>query len=125
MQPLLRVTWNKHDPNYLATLCTDSGKVVILDIRAPSVAVCELNGHKAAANAVCWAPQTETHIATCADDCGALIWDVSVRPAGHYTIDDPVLAYTASAEINNMLWCRSHEDWIVISYAKQVQILKV
>lgn len=125
LSPLLRVTWNKQEPNYLATLSTDSSKVVILDIRAPSVAVCELTGHRGAVNSVCWAPQSEHHIATCADDKQALIWDMSLRPSNKHVIEDPVLAYGAGSEINNMLWCRSHEDWIAISYSNEVQILKV
>lgn len=125
LTPLLRISWNKQDPNYLATLSMDSNKIMILDIRSPSIAVCELTGHRAATNAVCWAPQSEHHIATCADDRQALIWDMSVKTASKFAVEDPVLAYTAGAEINNMLWCKSHEDWIAISFAKQVQILKV
>lgn len=31
--PLLRLSWNKQDPRYMATVCMDSTKVVILDIR--------------------------------------------------------------------------------------------
>lgn len=30
---LLRLAWNKQDPNYLATMMTDSSKAIILDIR--------------------------------------------------------------------------------------------
>ena len=33
LTPLLRIAWNKQDPNYLATILTDSPKAVILDIR--------------------------------------------------------------------------------------------
>ena len=31
--PLIRLAWNKQDPNYLATITMDSNTVVILDIR--------------------------------------------------------------------------------------------
>ena len=31
--PLLRLSWNKQDPRYMATLLMDSSKVVVLDIR--------------------------------------------------------------------------------------------
>ena len=37
MTPLLRLGWNKQDPNYLATILLDSQKTVILDIRVSSV----------------------------------------------------------------------------------------
>jgi WD repeat-containing protein 68 len=33
--PLLRVAWNRHDPNYLATIMNESNKVIILDVRMP------------------------------------------------------------------------------------------
>lgn len=106
--------------------------MIIIDIdvymiycRVPSVPVAELVSHSASLNSVCWAPQSSAHIATCADDKQALIWDVTQTAANKYTVEDPILAYTAAAEINNMQWDSSHEDWIAISYDKNVQILKV
>lgn len=33
LTPLMRLSWNKQDPNYLAAILTDSAKTVILDIR--------------------------------------------------------------------------------------------
>lgn len=93
--------------------------------RSPSLALCELTGHQASVNALSWAPQSSLHIASCADDRQALIWDISQRAPNKFEIEDPVLAYSAGAEINSMLWCKSHEDWIAISFDQQVQILKV
>lgn len=40
--PLLRLGWNKQDPRYMATILMDSSKVVILDIRFPTLPVAEL-----------------------------------------------------------------------------------
>lgn len=34
LTPLMRLSWNKQDPNYLATILTDSPKTVIVDIRS-------------------------------------------------------------------------------------------
>lgn len=31
--PLLRLAWNKQDPNYLATIPMESNKVIIIDVR--------------------------------------------------------------------------------------------
>jgi len=56
--PLLRVAWNKIDPNYLATIMQDKNEVVILDIRVPMVPVAELRGHRMPVNSVCWAPHS-------------------------------------------------------------------
>jgi hypothetical protein len=42
LDPLLRLEWNKQDPNYMATFMVDSRRTVILDIRVPSLPVAEL-----------------------------------------------------------------------------------
>jgi DDB1- and CUL4-associated factor 7 len=47
---LLRLEWNKQDPNYLATFMVDSRRTVILDIRVPSLPVAELGGHLGCVN---------------------------------------------------------------------------
>jgi len=39
---LLRLSWNKQDPNYLATMMMDNSKCIILDIRVPSLPAAEL-----------------------------------------------------------------------------------
>ena len=33
--PLVRLAWNKQDPNYLATMPLDSTEIIILDVRVP------------------------------------------------------------------------------------------
>ncbi len=38
--PLLRLAWNKQDPNYMATFMMDQNKVVILDIRCVCILRC-------------------------------------------------------------------------------------
>jgi WD repeat-containing protein 68 len=62
--PLLRLAWNKQDPNYIATFQMESSSVVILDIRVPAVPVTELHGHGASVNALSWAPHSSAHICT-------------------------------------------------------------
>jgi hypothetical protein len=75
--PLIRLAWNKQDPNYLATLTMDSNKVIILDIRVPSLPAAVLDGHSQCVNGLAWAPHSSCHICTAADDNQALIWDLS------------------------------------------------
>jgi len=106
----------------LATILTDSSKAVILDIRVPSMPVAELTGHQAAINGIAWAPHSPCHICTCSDDKQALIWDITTKPK---PIDDPILAFTAGGEINQLQWCASHEDWVGICFNNYVQILRV
>jgi WD repeat-containing protein 68 len=118
--PLLRVEWNKQDPSYIATFSADSMKTVILDIRLPSTPVAELGGHSASINATAWAPHSHCHICTAGEDSQALIWDISTRP-----VEDPILAYNAEGEINNLQWSKTQPDWISIAFRDKVQILRV
>ncbi|XP_075462913.1 LOW QUALITY PROTEIN: DDB1- and CUL4-associated factor 7-like [Ascaphus truei] len=89
--PLLRLCWNKQDPNYLATIAMDGMEVVILDVRVPLTPVARLNNHRACVNGLSWAPHSSCHICTAADDHQALIWDIQQMPRA---IEDPILAYT-------------------------------
>lgn len=52
LAPLLRLAWNKQDPNYLATVQTDCSKTIILDIRMPSTPVAVLAAHTKSVNAI-------------------------------------------------------------------------
>ena len=122
LTPLLRLAWNKQDPNYLATIHTDSHKAIILDIRVPSTPVAELVGHIGALNGIAWAPHSPNHICTCGDDRQALIWDITTK---NMIIEDPILAFSAAGEINQLQWDSSHEDWVAICFLDCMQILKV
>lgn len=123
LEPLLRLEWNKQDPNYLATFMVDSQYTIILDIRQPCTPVAILGGHAGCVNAVAWAPHSSCHICTAADDSQALIWDISgmsKRP-----VEDPILAYNAEGEVNNLVWSSSQPDWVSIAFADKLQILRV
>ena len=54
--PFVRVTWNRDNPNNLATITMNSNRVLIVDIRYPIAPVLELNGHSGFVNAIAWAP---------------------------------------------------------------------
>ncbi|KAL9183993.1 hypothetical protein ACHAXT_002079 [Thalassiosira profunda] len=123
LEPLLRLEWNKQDTNYLATFQVDSQETFILDIRQPAVPITVLGGHAGCVNAVAWAPHSSCHICTAADDSHALIWDLSQmskRP-----VEDPILAYNAEGEVNNLQWSKSQPDWVSIAFTEHLQILRV
>ncbi|KAK5668321.1 hypothetical protein QVD99_005352 [Batrachochytrium dendrobatidis] len=61
---LMRLSWNKQDPNYLATFQQESKSVLILDIRVPAIPVTELRGHTASVSSIGWAPHSSVHICT-------------------------------------------------------------
>jgi WD repeat-containing protein 68 len=123
LEPLLRLEWNKQDPNYLATFKVDSQSTIILDIRVPCQPVTVLGGHAGCINAVAWAPHSSCHLCTAADDSHALIWDLSQmskRP-----VEDPILAYNADGEVNNLQWSSCQPDWVAIAFSEYLQILRV
>ena len=123
LEPLIRLSWNKCDPNYIATFMEDSNRIIILDIRVAGVPVAELCGHLANANALSWAPHSSCHICTCGEDKQALIWELSrLSPT---PIEDPILAYQAESEINNMCWSRNYSDWVAIAFGDKMQMRKL
>eukprot|EP00250_Pteridium_aquilinum_P003193 c13513_g1_i1 orf=193-1215(-) len=123
--PLLRLGWNKQDPRYMATILMDSSKVVVLDIRLPTLPVAELQRHQASVNAIAWAPHSHCHICTAGDDSQALIWDLSSISQPVDGGLDPILAYTAGAEVNQLQWSSTQPDWVAIAFSSKLQILRV
>ncbi|KAH0811862.1 hypothetical protein GEV33_010930 [Tenebrio molitor] len=115
--PLLRLAWNKQDPNYLATIAMDACEVIILDVRVPCTPVARLNNHRACVNGIAWAPHSSCHICTAGDDHQALIWDIQQMPRA---IEDPILAYTAAEgenvlKKNGKIYSAKYGGWYCIS----------
>uniref|UniRef100_A0A453NYQ6 Uncharacterized protein n=1 Tax=Aegilops tauschii subsp. strangulata TaxID=200361 RepID=A0A453NYQ6_AEGTS len=141
--PLTSFDWNDQDPRYMATIIMDSPKVVVLDIRYPTLPVVELHRHHAPVNAIAWAPHSSCHICTAGDDSQALIWDLSSMGTGNNSGGngngngnaaaaaaaegglDPILAYTAGAEVEQLQWSATQPDWVAIVFANKLQILRV
>jgi WD repeat-containing protein 68 len=118
--PLLRLVWNKQDPNYLATIVMDSSSVTILDIRNSPTPVEELSIHQSCVNSISWAPHSPYHLASAGDDSQVLIWDIENLP-----VTQPVLAYSAEEAINMMQWPISQPDWLALSYSRTLHLLKI
>jgi WD repeat-containing protein 68 len=116
-----------HLRSYMATILIDSAKVIVLDIRFPTVPVAELQRHGGAVNALAWAPHSACHICSAGDDSQALIWDLSnmSTQAGLDAGLDPILAYAAGSEINQLQWSTAQPDWIAIAFSNKLQILRV
>lgn len=120
-KPLLRLAWNKEDSNYIATFAVDSTRTVVLDLRMPTLPVAELVQLGAVTGAA-WAPQSASHICTVGDDCQALIWDLSMIPRA---VEDPILAYNADGEVNQLVWNSALQDWVNIAFKNKMQMLRV
>jgi WD repeat-containing protein 68 len=121
-RPFVRLAWNKADPNYLATFSANSSKLVLLDVRVPSVPVMELLSHTSSINSLAWAPHSACHLCSVGDDAQALVWDIS---SSKRIVDAPILCYKAPAEINQVVWPASQTEWVAIGFQDRVQILHV
>ncbi|KAF5351690.1 hypothetical protein D9756_007421 [Leucocoprinus leucothites] len=125
--PLLRIAFNPLDSNYMSTFHMDGCDVQILDMRSPGQPVMELRGHIAPINGLGWGSAEQPLLATVADDCQVLLWDImdhaqpnAVSPrntssrlnsphpdAKKKIITDPVMCYTALGQITNLAWSPS------------------
>jgi DDB1- and CUL4-associated factor 7 len=111
----------------------DSERVVIVDIRYPCFPAAELVAHEAAVNAIAWAPHSSFHICTAGEDSQALIWDLQSLPNpveglsrfSSWPNPDPILAYRAESEVNQLQWSSSQPDWVSIAFGNKFQILRV
>lgn len=123
-KPLMRLSWNKLNPNYMATFSADSQQALLLDLRKPLTPIAELHEHLGSVNAIAWAPHSSMHVCTASDDHHALIWDVSDVPN---SVESPILAYAAEKEVNNLKWFYQSFDtnWVAISFDKKMQLLRV
>ena len=130
---LIRLAWNKLDPNYILTTGALSNNIVIVDMRMPSVPCKELVSHRGCVNGATWAPHSANHICSVGEDGDALIWDISTSGGGvgannsDSIVSEPALAYSLGPEkpINNVQWCGSHEAYIAIAFDRYLQFLKV
>ena len=88
----------------------------------PATPVAEIGGHVAPINSITWAPHSAAHLCSVGDDYQALIWDLASIPK---PVEDPILAYTAEAEVNALVWSPALPEWVAIAFDSRVQILKV
>ncbi|KAL2870243.1 WD repeat protein [Aspergillus lucknowensis] len=116
--PLLRISASPHDAHLLATFSQDSSIVRVLDVRQPGQALLELKGHSAPLNSVEWSPNRRGVLASGADDCLVLLWDLinqhnstPVTPLVHTpgapsttTERGPAAAWQCDYEISNISW---------------------
>ncbi len=125
-EPLLRVSWNRQDSNYLAVTAMTSHNVTVIDVRTPSSALTELRGHGAPLSGIDWAPKSHGHLASAGSDSTAFIWDVSdVISNGRGYEAAPMLNYLASSEVNQIHWSRLQSEWLGITHGACLEMLHV
>ncbi|KAF9888801.1 hypothetical protein FE257_008377 [Aspergillus nanangensis] len=116
--PLLRIAASPHDAHLLATFSQDSNIVRVLDVRQPGQALLELKGHSSSINCVEWSPNRRGVLASGADDCFVLVWDlinqhnavpvppVVNNPGAPSTTSErgPAAAWQNEYEVSNISW---------------------
>ncbi|PYH47340.1 WD repeat protein [Aspergillus saccharolyticus JOP 1030-1] len=118
--PLLRIAASPHDSHLLATFSQDSNIVRVLDVRQPGQALLELKGHASSINSVEWSPNRRGVLASGADDCFVLLWDLinqhnaaPVPPGSHppgaptatpTSERGPAAAWQCDYEVSNISW---------------------
>ncbi|KAL2194112.1 WD40-repeat-containing domain protein [Corynascus similis CBS 632.67] len=150
--PLLRLATSPHDQHLLATFASDSNVVRILDVRQPGQALLELRGHGGSLNCVEWSPLRRGTLASGADDCQVLIWDLlspggtpgsagSNGVAGHQgsgvgggaggdNVRSPVSSWQCEYEVGNIGWvphlgAGEYGEWLGVSAGRGVWGVRV
>ncbi|TDZ29497.1 WD repeat-containing protein [Colletotrichum spinosum] len=129
--PLLRLATSPHDTHLLATFAQDSNVIRILDVRHPGQALLELRGHGGPLNSIEWSPTKRGVLASGADDCQVLLWDVyNMDPAiaggaasnGAVQPDStrsPFASWQCDYEIGNLAWVphlsNDQGEWLGVS----------
>jgi DDB1- and CUL4-associated factor 7 len=108
--PVVRVCWNKIDPNYLAILCMDSATVTFLDIRNQMFQLPDAKNHQSGINCMCWSPSSYG-ICTGGDDSMVFIRDFAKNSAGQ---KDVPLSYAAQEKVLNLSWSAGNEIGMVL-----------
>lgn len=57
--------------------------------------------------------------------CPSASWPPACAPAGGGASLDPILAYNAGAQINQLQWSSAQPDWLAICFGNKAQILRV
>ena len=116
--PLLRIAASPHDAHLLATFSQDSNIIRVLDVRQPGQALLELKGHSASVNCVDWSSTQRGVLASGADDCCVLLWDLMGStgnvaagmtpgaPGGGGTAQErgPSAVWECRYEVGNLSW---------------------
>ncbi|TIB63429.1 hypothetical protein E3P78_01781 [Wallemia ichthyophaga] len=144
--PLLRLSFNPYDSNYLATFRADSGDVHVLDMRSPGAPVTNIRAHTRGVSGIAWKPDGGV-LATGGDDGAVHLWDVKRgEKVGDKTgsngmsrqsssvsnkpslLKDSVLSYRGASPVHSLAWGSvpgvvgkrsSWEDWIAVGGQSQ------
>lgn len=133
VSPLVRLSWNKLNTNYIACVAMDQTGVIVLDVRKPSIALNALAHHEACVNSMTWSPHSRNHLLCGTDDGFGLIWDVKEAPARQEGASPdpgakrptPLLSYDCDAEVHQVQWPISQQEYVALGTSKRVEVIAV
>jgi WD repeat-containing protein 68 len=125
MMPMMRVEWNRQDPNFLAAITAEGSETVLFDFRYPALSEVHLrDGHTAPVNSFAWAPHTASNLCTAGEDGRAVIWDTQETHRRDAEATS-ALTYDAGAPLNHVSWSALQTDWIAVSFNQCLQMLHI
>ncbi|CAK0843457.1 unnamed protein product [Prorocentrum cordatum] len=134
LSPLLRLAWNKLNPNHIAVLAMDCPGVVLIDLRRPSMALAGLSHLDSSVNSICWAPHSRNHLLAGSGSGHALIWDVCEAPAAPLAPGAaaegcperaPLVAYNCGHEVYQAHWPAAQPDFVALGTAGQTMVMQI
>mmetsp|Transcript_20103 Transcript_20103/g.46227 ORF Transcript_20103/g.46227 Transcript_20103/m.46227 type:complete len:340 (-) Transcript_20103:72-1091(-) len=129
---LLRLSWNKINPNHIATIATDTPGVILIDIRRPSMPLATLSTQDTGCvNHLAWAPHSRNHLLCGTDDGQGLIWDVKEVSFSRSETQDSSLprpalySYQCASEVFQVQWPSSQPDYVALGSTSKLEVLRV
>ncbi|KAJ3639052.1 hypothetical protein Zmor_008774 [Zophobas morio] len=125
--PLLRLSWNNSNSNYIATFGLDDLSVTVVDLRVPAIPVYKLAGHFLQVSAIEWSPGRANHLWSTGYDKQSLLWNLNENSAG--ANQAPIVKMTEESAIHDVKWTSyeidNSNEWIIMALGNQVKATKV
>mmetsp|Transcript_31932 Transcript_31932/g.74765 ORF Transcript_31932/g.74765 Transcript_31932/m.74765 type:complete len:338 (-) Transcript_31932:272-1285(-) len=129
---LLRLSWNKINPNHIATIASDAPGVILIDIRRPSMPLATLSTQDTGCvNHLTWAPHSRNHLLCGTDDGQGLIWDVKEVSLSRADGSDgswprpSLYSYQCAQEVFQVQWPSTHPDYVALGMSTKLEVIKV
>ncbi|TIB72777.1 hypothetical protein E3Q23_01256 [Wallemia mellicola] len=129
--PLLRLEFNPHDSNYLATFKHGSGEINILDMRSPGAPVTNIKGHNGNISSISWKSDGSL-LATGSDDRTVQVWDINKSKRSNNSsskanvVTESIANHKSAYQVHSIEWSkRKNSNWIAMASNYQIKLLKL
>ncbi|KAH9123307.1 hypothetical protein AeMF1_005644 [Aphanomyces euteiches] len=118
--PLIRLTWNKLDQNYIAAMMSEGPSVLVFDVRkmgTPATEYSQQTTQPGNINAIAWSSTIPHHICAAGETTGAFTFDVQRQDR------TPVWSYNGCGNINHLEWSRQHPGLLAMAIDQSVHVV--